>query len=477
MTESQPGPSSRQPGFYRLSLDERLERLANELNLSAEERYQLKREPLPLHAADAMTENVVGVFGLPYGVAVNFHINGRDVLVPMAVEESSVVAAASHLAKLVREHGTLDAHADEPVMTGQIQVLGVADPEAGRQSVLEMKERILDLANEQDPVLKEQGGGARDIEPRVIETDSGAMLIVHLLVDVRDAMGANAVNTMSEAIAPLIEEATGGEVVLRILSNLADRRLARATIELDPASLRRGEWDGGEVADGIVNAWAFADADPYRAATHNKGIMNGVDAVAIATAQDWRAIEAGAHAYAARDGRYRPLSTWRRLEDGRLRGDLELPLAVGIVGGATKVHPLAQLSLKIMQVERASDLAEIMAAVGLVQNLAALRSLVTEGIQKGHMILHARNVAMSAGAVGEAVTHVANEMVREGRIRFDRAASLLKHFMRGAKGKVHEIETRFRPTDHIEPRGAPKGRSSGQSGGSQADAPLRDQEE
>jgi hydroxymethylglutaryl-CoA reductase len=436
--------TSRFPGFYKLPVDERIDALAKYICLTAEDQYELKREPLQLSVADTMIENVIGVFGVPLGAAVNFRINDRDVVVPMAVEEASVVAAASHVAKLVREHGALTAEADDSVMIGQIQLLNLDDPEAARAKIQEARERLLKMANEQDPILCDLGGGAKDIEVRLLDTPQGPMIIIHLYVDVRDAMGANAVNTMTEALAPYIEGITGGKVFLRILSNLADRRCARATIEIAPEAFSEHDWNGIDVVGGIQNAYAFAYADPYRAATHNKGIMNGIDAVMLATGNDWRAIEAGAHAYAARDGQYRPLSTWERLEDGRLRGTIELPMAVGIIGGTTKVHPMAKLALKILRVESARELAEIAAAVGLVQNLAALRSLVTEGIQKGHMILHARNVAVSAGAVGEAVSHVANQMIREGRIRFDRATHILKHVVRGAKGRVHDIEQRIR---------------------------------
>ena len=451
---SGPPPSSRLPGFYKLSLDDRHDVLARFVPLSAEERYQLKREPLPLDLAEAMVENVVGVFGMPFGVAVNFRINERDVLVPMAVEESSVVAAASHAAKLLRAYGRVEARAEDPLMIGQVQLTGLSDPDGAKRAILGEKERLLEIANDQDPVLREMGGGAKDIEVRILDTPRGPMVILHLLVDVRDAMGANAVNTMVEAVAPFLEGLTAGKVILRILSNLADRRLAKAWLEISPKAFADEDRDGDDVVEGILDASAFAQADPYRAATHNKGIMNGIDAVMIATGNDWRAIEAGAHAYAARDGRYRPLSHWERAPNGNLRGEIELPLAAGIIGGATKVHPMAALALKLLGVETARELAEIVAAVGLAQNLAALRSLVTEGIQKGHMILHARNVAMSAGAVGESVTHVANQMIREGRIGFDRAALILKHVLRGAKDKAHGLETRLRrpPDTPIAPR-------------------------
>ena len=436
--------SSRIPGFYNLSLGERHNKLAEFVHLTPEERFQLKREALSLSIADGMVENLIGVYGIPLGVAMNFRINGRDVFVPMAVEESSIVAAASHIAKLVREHGRLESSAVDALMTGQIQVVDVKDPEGAKRRILDARERILQIANEQDPVLREMGGGAKDIEVRVVETRKGTMVVVHLFVDVRDAMGANAVNTMSEALGLFIEGLAGGKVLLRILSNLADRRLARATLEIAPEAFDEHDWRGEEVVEGIVRASAFAEADVYRAATHNKGIMNGIDALMIATGNDWRAVEAGAHAYAARDGNYRPLSTWERTDAGMLRGEIELPLAAGIIGGATRVHPLAQVSLKILGVQTARELAAIAAAVGLAQNLGALRSLVTEGIQKGHMVLHARNVAISAGAVGDSVTQVANQMIREGRIRFDRAAQILGHVLRGARGKVQRIEDRLK---------------------------------
>jgi len=390
-----------------------------------------------------MVENVVGVFGLPFAVAANFRINDRDYLIPMTVEESSVVAAAGHVAKLVREHGRITASSTEPVMIGQTQIVDLPDPETARRRVLEMRDRILAIANEQDPVLRDLGGGARDVEARLLDTRRGPMLVVHLLVDVRDAMGANAVNTMCEALALYLEGLTGGKVLLRIVSNLADRRLARARIEVAPEAFDERDWKGSVVAEGVVKACAFAEADPWRAATHNKGIMNGIDALVVATGNDWRAIEAGAHAYAARDGRYKPLSRWDLTPEGRLVGEIELPMALGTVGGATKVHPVARLALRILGVASARELAEVAAAVGLVQNLAALRSLAAEGIQRGHMTLHARNVAISAGAAGDSVALVANQMVREGRIRFDRARQLLRHALKRAGEEVQRMETRL----------------------------------
>lgn len=438
--------SSRMPGFYKLSVDERVEKLSKFVALTAEESYQLKREALPLEVGDQMIENVVGAFGLPIGLAVNFRINARDYVIPMAVEESSVVAAASHLAKLVRDHGEITTESTEPVMIGQIQICNVGDPQEVRERIMNAKDRLLRIANEQDPVLRDLGGGARDLEVRVLDTTCGPMVIVHLLVDVRDAMGANAVNTMAEELALYLEGLSGGKVYLRILSNLADRRLARARVVVSPEAFEEHDWRGEDVVEGILHAAAFALADPHRAATHNKGVMNGIDSIIIATGNDWRAVEAGAHAYAARDGQYRPLTTWERDEQGRLVGRIEVPMAVGLIGGATKVHPMARLCLKILGVSSACELAEVIAAVGLVQNLAALRSLVTEGIQKGHMILHARNVAVSAGAVGDAVGHVANQMIREGRIRFDRAKQILRHVIQFAEEKVHGTEGR-KPKD------------------------------
>ncbi len=444
MSQTNKGRSSRFPGFYSLDVDERHDRLCEFVRLAAEERYQLKHEALPLKIADQMVENVIGVFGLPLGLAANFRIQDRDYVIPMAIEESSVVAGVSHVAKLVREHGRITAHSTEPVMIGQIQIVGVADPDEARHRVLEAKERILHIANEQDPVLVELGGGAKDVEVRVLNTVRGPMLIIHLLVDVRDAMGANVVNTMCEALALFLEGRAGGKVRLRIVSNLADRRLAGARLEVSPAAFEEQEWNGEDVVEGILDAYAFALADPYRAATHNKGVMNAIDALMIATGNDWRAVEAGAHAYAARDGQYRPLTSWTRAAEGHLVGEIELPVPAGLIGGATKVHPNARIALKLLGVSSAKELAEVAAAVGLVQNLAALRSLVTEGIQRGHMILHARNVAMSAGAAGEAVSHVANQMIREGKIRFDRARQIVRHLLKGAERTVHDLEARLR---------------------------------
>ncbi len=420
------GKTSRIPGFYKLTPEERLRRVAEFANLTPEEQELLRRfGALDEATANRMIENVIGVFQLPLGIAVNFLINGRDYLIPMVIEEPSVVAAASNAAKMTREGGGVYTQSTESLMIGQIQLVDVKDPYGARFEVLRNKEEILRIANEQDPVLVKLGGGAKDLEARVIESRLGPMLIVHLIVDVRDAMGANAVNTMAEAVAPRLASITGGRFRLRIISNLADKRLVRAWTRIPVEAV-----GGRDVAEGIVEAWAFADADPYRAATHNKGIMNGIDAVVIATGNDWRAVEAGAHAYACRFGAYKPLSTWELDEKGNLVGSLELPLAVGIVGGATRTNPLAKISLKILGVRSARELAEVIGAVGLVQNLAALRALAAEGIQAGHMSLHAKNIAVMAGAVGDEIDQVAERMVREKRIRVDRAKEILEELRR-----------------------------------------------
>lgn len=412
--------SSRIPGFHEMSLEERLRVVKEFAGLTDEEVGILRNTgSLDLELADRMIENVIGATHLPLGVATNFLINGKDYLIPMALEEPSVVAAASNAARMARMRYGFRASADEPVMIGQVQVCKLRDPQAARERILEEKGRILERANEQDPVLVKAGGGARDLEVRVLSTRLGPMVVVHLLVDVRDAMGANAVNTMCEAVAPLIEELTGGKVYLRIISNLATHRMARAE-----ASFPKEALGGEEVVEGILHAHALAEADPYRCATHNKGIMNGIIAVALALSNDTRALEAGAHAYAALEG-YGPLTSWEREENGDLRGRIELPIAAGILGGAVSVHPVARVCRKILGVSSARELAEVMAAVGLAQNLAALRALVAEGIQRGHMRLHARNVAIAAGARGDQVEKVVRRMVEERCIRIDRAREIL----------------------------------------------------
>ena len=432
---SQAQHNSRIPGFYDLSASERLAVVSAFGGLSPAEAEALNGAGgLNLARAEQMIENVVGTYSLPLGIAANFQVNGRDYLVPMAIEEPSVVAGASYAARLAREGGGFMADADQPVMIGQIQILDLADALIARSKLLAAKERILQLANRQDPVLVGLGGGARDLQVRIFPSSpAGPMLVVHLLYDVRDAMGANAVNTAAEALAPLLEEITGGRVNLRILSNLADHRLARAWVRIPLPALAHAGFSGEQVGRGIAEAWAMAAADPYRAATHNKGIMNGIDAVVLATGNDWRAVEAGAHAYAARSGQYTALSRWSVSADGHLVGSLELPLAAGTVGGATKVHPAARAALKLLGVTSARELAQVLVAVGLAQNLAALRALAAEGIQRGHMALHARQVALAAGATGELVARVAEQMVQEGTVRLDRAEALLKEYRKQVK--------------------------------------------
>lgn len=423
MTDSS---GSRIPGFYNLRIEDRLEELRSRAGLSEDEINALQGAGLDVSHADHMVENVVGVFGLPLGIGLNFLVNGRDVLVPMAIEEPSVVAGASYMAKLARQGGGFIAHTTDPEMIAQLQVLDVADPHAARLKILEQRQTLLSEAAEIDPVLVKLGGGPRDIEVRIIEhSPIGPFLVVHLICDVRDAMGANAVNTTAERLAPRIAGLTGGRVHLRILSNLADRRLARARCTIPVAALGFENFEPEAVREGIIAAWAFAAADPYRAVTHNKGIMNGVDAVVIATGNDWRAIEAGAHAYAARSGRYTSLSTWGADDEGNLTGTIEMPMAVGIVGGATRVHPAARAALKLMGVTTTAGLAEIIVSVGLAQNLAALRALATEGIQRGHMSLHARQVAIAAGAEGDQVERLAQQLVAEKNVRIDRAQEIL----------------------------------------------------
>ncbi len=422
------GPkTSRIEGFYKLPLEERLRVVAEFAGLADEEvKTLLNFGNLPREVAERMIENVIGGMTYPFAVAVNFLINGRDYIVPMVIEEASVVAAASNAARMLRYGKGIIAEAGPQEMIGQVHLVNVTAPQAKAAKILEHKQEILEHAAQQDPVLVKLGGGPRDLEVRIVDTRKGPALVVHLIVDVRDAMGANAVNTMVEAIAPLLEKITGGQARLRIISNYATRRIVRAWARTPAENV-----GGLEVAKKIEEASILAEADPYRAVTHNKGIMNGIIAVALATAQDHRAIEAGAHAYACRTGVYKPLSTWEVDEEGFLNGYLELPLQVGTVGGATRVHPVARIALKILGVSSAKELAEVMAAVGLAQNLAALRALVTEGIQKGHMRLHARNLAMMAGATGDLVDKVAERMIRDGKIRYDYAKELVEKALRG----------------------------------------------
>ena len=416
--------------FYKLSIDERLVWIKGAYNLSDEDIANVSGEKgLSPGEADHMIENVIGVFGLPEGIAQHFRINGRDVPVPMVVEEPSILAGASFMAKLALNTGGFFAQTTAPEMIGQIQVLDIDDLESVRLKILAEKGRLIAEVADIDPVLKKLGGGPKDLEVRLIkDSPIGAFMVLHLIYDVRDAMGANAVNTAVERLAPKIEKITGGRVLLRILSNLADRRLARSQVTIRTVDLAFSEFTGEQVRDGIIEAWAFAVADPYRAATHNKGIMNGVDPIVIATGNDWRAIEAGAHAYAARSGRYTSLTTWGKDPQGNLVGTLEMPMAVGIVGGATRAHPSARVNLKLMGVQTAAELAEVIVSVGLAQNLAALRALATEGIQRGHMTLHARQVAISAGAEGALVDQLAEQLIADKIIRIDHAKEILNQW-------------------------------------------------
>ncbi|MFQ6088455.1 MAG: hydroxymethylglutaryl-CoA reductase, degradative [Candidatus Methanofastidiosia archaeon] len=412
--------SSEFEGFYRLKSQERLREVSEFANLTEEEVDLIRGKGLSIEKADRMIENVVGTMDVSLGIAVNFLINGKDYLIPMAIEEPSVVAAASFAAKLARKSGGFRTSSTEEIMIGQIQLVGVQDPFGAKQSILERKDEILKLANEQDPLLVKFGGGTKDIEVRVIDTSKGPMVITHLLVNCKDAMGANAVNTMAEACAPLIERITGGRVYLRIISNLAKYRLSRAKVVFKKEIL------GEEVIDGILKAFAFAEADPFRAATHNKGIMNGVTAVVLATGNDTRAVEAGAHSYASITGKYTPLTRWEKNSSGDLVGTIEIPMAVGLVGGATKVHPVARICIKILGVKTARELSEVIASVGLAQNFAALRALATEGIQRGHMELHARNIAITAGATEDIVDEVVLRLISEKKIRMDRAKEIVE---------------------------------------------------
>jgi hydroxymethylglutaryl-CoA reductase len=420
--------TSRISGFYKLPPDERLRAAAEQAGITPEEVSQVETG-LELVQADKMVENVIGMFQVPLGIATNFVIDGREVLIPMATEEPSVIAAASNGARMAREAGGFSTSCTGPVMRAIIQATGIADPFGAKQAILLHKDELTEMANGKDPMLIKYGGGVKDIEVHVIESRLGPMVVTHLIVDCRDAMGANAVNTMAEALAPQIERITGGRVYLRIISNLADKRLARAR-----AVFREEDIGGPEVVEGIIQAAALAEVDPYRAATHNKGIMNGVTAVVLATGNDTRAVEAGAHAYASIKGRYQSLTRYERNKDGDLVATIELPVAVGLVGGATRVHPVAKSAVKILGVKTADDLSRIIAAVGLCQNFSALRALASEGIQRGHMSLHAKNVAVQAGAKCDLIEIIAARMAAERRINVDRAAELMKELEEKSEG-------------------------------------------
>lgn len=423
--------TSRFSGFYKLSVEERLEKVAEWAELDTDDQEVLAGAGLTADQASNMIENGIGTHALPLGIAVNFQINEKPYLIPMAVEEPSVLAAVSNAAKMIYAGGGFTATSTEPIMIGQVQVLDMPDLDGAVDAINENRNLLMELANSTSQNIVRRGGGARDVIARPFpETAVGPMLVVHLHYDCRDAMGANAINTAVEAMAPTIAELTGGRTNLRILSNLTDQRTATATCTIPAEALAPKGMDGREVAQRIAEANAFAIVDPYRAATHNKGIMNGIDAVCIATGNDWRALEAGAHAYAANNGRYgfgqySSLTDWHVDENGDLYGEITLPLAVGTVGGATKVHPTARVAMNILQVESSGELAQVMACVGLAQNLAAIRALATVGIQSGHMRMHARQVAMAAGATGKTVDAIAQKLVDEKNIRINRAAELL----------------------------------------------------
>jgi hydroxymethylglutaryl-CoA reductase len=407
-------------GFYKMPIEKRIEIVKNFSGLTKEE-TKLFSGSLDMKTADMMIENVLGIFELPLGIAVNFYINGKEYLVPMAIEESSVVAAASNAAKIARIHGGFTTESSNPLMIGQLQLLQVKDVAGAAQQLIDHKKEILQIANDQDKILVKFGGGAKDIEVRILDSPLGKMIVTHLIVDVRDAMGANAVNTMCEALAPIFEDITGGKVRLKILSNLADKRIVKAKAVFDKEKM------GGEAAvDAFIESYTLASIDPYRAATHNKGIMNGIDALIIATGNDFRAIEAGAHAYAARSGLYTSLSTYYKDKNGNLVGELELPLAVGIIGGAGNIHPKAKLCKKILGITTAKELADVVVSLGLAQNFAAVFALSTVGIQKGHMSLHAKNIAVMAGATGDQIERVAKQLINENEIKLDRAKEILK---------------------------------------------------
>ncbi|HTT14403.1 MAG TPA: hydroxymethylglutaryl-CoA reductase, degradative [Thermoplasmata archaeon] len=430
--------SSEVPGFYRRSIADRRAFVKEWAGLTDDEAKAYEFPPgVDPATLDRMIENVIGVMPLPLGIATNFRINGKDYLVPMAIEEPSVVAAASNAAKVARSAGGFHAQSTEPVMIGQVQILNVPDPAAARFRILDRKAELLAAANAKDPVLVKFGGGAKDLEVRVVPSSRGTMVIVHLLVDARDAGGMNAVNTMCEALGPEFARLAGGRVVLRIISNLAIHRLARAQATFPADQLKTEHASGPEVVEAILDAYAFAVADPFRCATHNKGIMNGISSVVIATGNDFRAIEAGAHTFAAwqaAGGVVRPLTTYEKDRDGNLVGTLEFPAPVGLIGGATAVHPTAKANVKVLGVKSARELGEVLASVGLAQNFAALRALATEGIQRGHMELHARNLAASAGARPDEVDRVVARLLADHQIRFDRAKEVLEELRRGGPG-------------------------------------------
>ena len=418
--------TSKISGFYKKSIKERLDIVKDFAELSDEDIKVLTTNSsgVDMDIMDQLVENVIGCMPLPLGIATNFLINGKDYMIPMAIDETSVIAGASHGAKIIRESGGIIAIAPDSLMIGQIQVTNTSAPYAASVKILNKKKEIIQEANKVDPILVSLGGGLKDIETTVLDTEIGKMIDVHLIIDVRDAMGANAINSIAEKIAPIFEEITGGKVCLKILSNLADRRLVKAIVTI------KKEIIGEEAVDGIVKAYQFANATPYRAATHNKGVMNGVSALALATGNDFRALEAGVHSYTARSGQYKPISIWEKDAENNLAGSIEFPAVVGIVGGVSKLHPVARVALKILNVKSASELGTVFGALGLVQNYVILKELATVGIQKGHMGLHAKNIAMMAGASGKLVDQIAEKMVKENCIRLDMAQKFLKEISR-----------------------------------------------
>jgi len=425
--------TSRIPGFYRKPVGERRNMLLNMQQFdAAEEAAFFPVEPLSLDTADKMIENVIGTYPLPLGVGLNFLINDKEYAVPMAIEEASVIASASHIAKIVRMAGGFKTESNERLMIGQIQVVGCPNFAYAKEEILREKDLLMEICNDAYPSLVARGGGVRDLDVRILNEGSdsvyGQMLVVHIYVDTCDAMGANMINTMVEAAAPRVELLTKGKVYLRILSNYAIKSLAKATCTIPTSLLKTGDFSGESVRDGVIHAYEFAASDPFRAVTHNKGIMNGIDPVVIATGNDWRAVEAGAHAYAARSGQYSSMTVWSKDAEGNLVGELELPMSVGTVGGATRVHPMAQMALDLLEIESASELAQVIVAVGLAQNLGALKALATDGIQKGHMALHARSVAVAAGATGELIDKVAEKMIETKEIRSGKAKELVAEY-------------------------------------------------
>ncbi len=412
--------SSKVSGFYKLPVKKRIDFVSDFADLTEEDK-KLFSSFLDIDTSDRMIENVIGTFELPLGIAVNFLINDKDYVIPMATEESSVVAAASNAAKIARLKGGFKTEVTQPLMIGQLQLLKVDDAASAAKKIIDHKKQLLELANAQDKILVDLGGGAKDLEVRILDSPMGKMIVTHIVVDVRDAMGANAVNTMCEALAPMLEELTGGYIRLKILSNLADKRIAKAKAVFDKEKI------GGEkVVDAFIESYTLASIDPYRAATHNKGIMNGIDSLIIATGNDFRAIESGAHAYAARNGRYTSLTKYHKDKDGNLVGEIEIPCAIGIVGGAGNIHPKARLCKKILGVKSAKQLSEVVAALGLAQNFAAVFALSTVGIQKGHMKLHAKNIAVMAGASKNQIDKVAEQLIKEEKVKLDRAKEIIK---------------------------------------------------